>query len=67
MIEERDIWRTANLLIERHGSDALLIAALRADTMLANGDVDGQIVWKRIVRAVEELGRRALEKGQHVH
>jgi hypothetical protein len=32
--------------------------ALRADAMLAKGDVGGALTWQRIVRAVEELARQ---------
>jgi hypothetical protein len=28
---------------------------MRADAMLEKGDLDGYAVWKRIVKAVEEL------------
>jgi len=52
-----DIWRAANLLIKRHGDDASIIAAQRADELLEQGDVEGQIVWKRIVSAIIEWQR----------
>ena len=55
MIPDLDIWRSANLLIKRHGQDAPIQAAMRADVMLDKGDLDGYEVWKRIVKAVEEL------------
>ncbi len=29
--------------------------AMRADAMLDKGDLDGYAVWKRVVKAVEEL------------
>ena len=45
-----DIWRGANLLIKRHGGpNAAIVAAQRADELLASEDADGQVVWKRIV------------------
>ncbi len=34
-----------------------LEAAMRADGMLEKGDLEGLVVWKRIVRAVEEIER----------
>ena len=52
MISELDIWRAANLLIQRHGDDAEIEAAKRADLMLDRGDLDGNAVWKRIRRAI---------------
>ena len=45
----------ANNLLERHGEDAPIEAAMRADAMLEAGDLDGLAVWKRILRALEEL------------
>ncbi len=50
-----DIYRSANLLVKRHGQDAPIHAAMRADAMLDKGDLDGYAVWKRILRAVGEL------------
>jgi hypothetical protein len=55
MISDRDIWRAANLLIRKHGADAEIVAARRADEMLERGDRGGQMVWVRIMRAIVEL------------
>jgi hypothetical protein len=55
MISDRDIWRAANLLIRKHGADAEIVAARRADEMIERGDLDGQLVWLRITRAIVEL------------
>jgi len=54
MTSDIDIWRAANILSKRHGRDAAIVAAQRADELLAAGDVEGQIVWKRITRAISE-------------
>jgi hypothetical protein len=61
MTSDLDIYRSANLLVKRHGEDAPIEAAMRADAMLEAGDLDGYAVWKRIVKAVGDrsrLGRR---------
>ena len=55
MIDERDVWRAAKLMIDQHGVEAPIEAALRADKMLDVGDLDGQAVWKAILKAVLEL------------
>ncbi len=55
MIPDLDIYRSAQVLIKRHGQDAPVHAAMRADAMLGVGNLDGCAVWKRILRAVEEL------------
>jgi hypothetical protein len=55
MTADLDIYRTAHELTKQHGDHAPIEAALRADEMLEKGDMDGLAVWKRIVKAVEEL------------
>jgi hypothetical protein len=49
-----DIQRAANLLLKRHSEDAPIMAAQRADELLASGDLEGVQVWKVILSAVEE-------------
>ena len=58
MIEEPDVWRAAKLLIDLHRDEAPSHAAMRADELLADGDVEGQQIWLRILRAAEELQRQ---------
>ncbi len=55
MIPDLDIYRSANLLVRLHGQDAPIQAAMRAGELLDKGDLDGYAVWKRLVKAVEEL------------
>jgi hypothetical protein len=55
MISDLDIYRAANMLIDRHGDDALIEAGRMIDQMLADGDSEGRIVWRRIKRAIEAL------------
>ena len=57
MTPDLDLYRSAKLLIDRHGDEALIHAAMRADELLGAGDLDGAALWRRIVRAVEELLR----------
>ncbi len=58
------IYRSAKLLIDQHGDEAPVHAAMQADEMLDNGDLDGAAVWRRIVRAAEELQRKAPGPGE---
>ncbi|MGH7008124.1 MAG: hypothetical protein ACRED7_06960 [Stellaceae bacterium] len=67
MTDDMDIWRAANLLIGRHGADAAIVAAQRADEFLAEGDLDGQHVWKLIGNAVRELQRKELAPNERRH
>ena len=66
-IADIDIWRAATLLIQRHGRDAAIVAAQRADEYLASGDIDGQAIWKRIVEAILELLRSEPHDGEPVN
>ncbi len=67
MISDTDIYRGANLLIKKYGTDAPIQTAMRADAMLEAGDLDGYRVWKRILRAVGELQGTEPEPGVRVH
>ena len=40
---------------------------MNADAMLDKGDLDGQRVWMRIIRAIEELLQRQPEAGEVQH
>jgi hypothetical protein len=44
-------------LLRDHGQDALLIVAQRRDKLLADGDLTGLILWRRIMTAMDELTR----------
>ena len=67
MMDDLDILRAANLLVKRHGHDAAVIAALRADELLAAGDPQGCAIWKRILAAVTELARTTPAEGERVN
>ncbi len=67
MIPDLNIYRAAQALVKQHGQDAPIQAAMRADTMLDKGDLDGCAVWKRILRAVEELQGAEIGPGAQVH
>jgi hypothetical protein len=58
MTDPIDIFRSANLLISEHGANATIQAGMRADDMLARGELDCALMWKRIVSAVGELQRQ---------
>jgi hypothetical protein len=61
MTHDPDIFRAAKLLIDKHGEDAALRAAQRADELLEAGDLDGNAVWCRILMAVKEPQRSRRE------
>jgi len=63
MIDDPDIFRAAKLLIDQHGDDAPIRAAQRADVLLEEGDLDGALVWRRILDAIDEM-QRSLREGE---
>jgi hypothetical protein len=52
------------LVVDQRGKEAATLAAGRTDQLLEDGDIDGALVWRRILAAVEELqqGRREGDK-----
>lgn len=55
MITEWELWACANHYIREHGEDAAVLAAMRADELLAEGDLDGSRTFQSIVRRINEL------------
>ncbi len=58
MTSDLDIYRSANELIKQHGDAADMEAAMLANECIAAGDMEGEAVWIRIVKAIEELRQR---------
>ena len=55
MLTEWELWACANELVRQHGFDAPIQAAMRADELLENGDLDGARHWRLIVHRINEL------------
>ncbi len=62
-----DIYRSAKLLIDQHGEDAPIFAAMQADKCLEGGDLDGKAVWMRVIREIKELLNSKPPSGDAVH
>ena len=54
MTSALEIYRSAKLLIDRHGVEAANHAARSADKCLERNDFDGKAVWMRVVVAIKE-------------
>ncbi|MCP3730365.1 hypothetical protein M9978_07975 [Sphingomonas sp. MG17] len=57
MIEDREVWACANMLIKQHGGDAWLVVSQRADELLEQGEIEGHRTFLRILRRIEDLER----------
>lgn len=67
MTDDIDIYRSARALINQHGNEAAIHAAMRADELLDAGDMAGCAVWKRIIRAIDEMLAEKIPEGARVH
>ncbi len=63
-MDDLDAYRCAKLLLDRHGRDAGLQAALRVDELEAAGDEAGRRAWMRILAAVDKLARTERHQGE---
>lgn len=55
MTSDIDIYRSAYVLIQQHGEDAGIQAAMKADKFFSNGDLQAYVIWRQILQAVEHL------------
>jgi hypothetical protein len=55
MTSDIDIYRSANVFINRYGKDAIKEAYRHYDTVSALGDDEGIKLWHRIIEAIEWL------------
>ncbi len=65
--EAHSIARNRAVELKAAGDEAPIHAAMQADAMLEKGDLDGAAVWRRIVKAIEELQREELGPGERRH
>lgn len=54
-MDEKDIWRAAQAYVSLHGADAVIQAAIKADELLAKGDLLGAATWRQVIKAIESL------------
>lgn len=62
-----EIWHIASALVTEHGNNATFVAAIRADVLLRQYDVDGHLAWRRIRKAVREILRESPTETEWVH
>ncbi len=67
MPSDLDIYRSAKLLIDQHGEDAPIFAAMQADKLAEAGDREGRRVWLSIREAIEELQRTRPRRDEPTH
>jgi hypothetical protein len=65
VIPEIDIWRVANLMLTRHGEEAMLETAQYAHKLAADGDRAGAATWLRITNAICQLANTTATRTVH--
>ena len=55
MTTDIDIYRSAKLLVDQHGDEAAIHAAMSADRCLELNDFHGKATWMRVMEASKEL------------
>lgn len=61
------VYRTASILIRKHGEHADLVAAMLAESFLEAGDIDGSGVWQRVLKAIKDLQRYKPVEGKVIN
>jgi hypothetical protein len=67
MATQRNVYMAANLLIQQHGDEAAIFAAMNADSLSERGDMAGRSLWMRVIEAIKELQADAPARGVRVH
>jgi ferritin-like metal-binding protein YciE len=66
-MNEQDIWRAADWIIESHGDQAECVACDRIEDMIEAADPIGERVWKQILAAVKQLQRSCPGSREFLH
>ena len=64
-VSDGDIGRAAAKLVERYGDGAWSHAVQCAADMFETGDLDGRLVWTRILEAIDALLKQELDGTVH--
>ncbi len=55
VLTEWELWACADEAIRQHGLGAPIFAAMRADKLLEEGEMDGAANWRLIVTRINQL------------
>ena len=55
LLSDWELWACANEAIRQQQFDAPIFAAMRADALLQQGDIDGARAWRMIVARINDL------------
>jgi hypothetical protein len=58
ILSDWELWACANEQLRQHGENAAILAAMRADELLEQSDLDGVHNWLLIIDRIEQLMAR---------
>lgn len=56
-LSDWELWACAKQQIDQHGVEASIAASMRADALLANGDMAGHSTWLSILDRIRQLSQ----------
>ena len=62
-----EVYKMADVLLRKHGKDAVIVANMRAGELLIAGDMDGYRAWKRLVMLVDGMTDQEPWDGAPLH
>lgn len=65
MISDWELWACARQQIAHYGDEAAIAAAMRADALLTDGDLDGQRTWLAILQRIDQLTSVSAHEVRH--
>ena len=60
-ISDKELWQCARQQLDQHGDDAMVMAALKMDVMLAADDRAGYATWAGIALRIAKLSPNVTE------
>ncbi len=67
MLSQPEIYRIAQIVIDKYGDGAALHMAQRADAHFEAGDIGFCVMCLRLEDAIDEMQRTTLVAGEHLH
>lgn len=66
-LSNAEVYEMADILLRRHGKDAVIIASMQAGKKLNNGDMEGYRTWKRLIMLVDGMMQGAAPSRESLH
>lgn len=67
MPTQRNVYMAANFLVQQHGEEAPIFAAMNMESLAERGDQTGRALWLRVLEAIKEIQARKPSRGTRVH